>query len=234
MCIGIFSAFAQSNRIVNFDGITYQVVTNPDDFVASFINQRPAAIIYRINDYLQIGQAIMREAENLNIDVTQVYDPTTLVRADTMQLIPRAEVFRHIMPDTTIVGPNSGTQVTSNIEVYMFNKVRPVSNISRQQSAANLLIYFKYVAEEWWLTLSAQQRNDRICDSCYKGIRYGGGYIYGYIAGNVIRSWRLWCDDCMDERVQNYKDHGLWKSGGNGFFEAEDVRRANEFASGRR
>jgi len=230
-CIISGSIFAQSGKTVNFDGITYQVVTKPVDFIAAFQNQKPAAITYKINDYLPIGQEIMKEAERLKIDVTQVYDPTTLVRADTMQLIPRMEVLRLVMPETKIIGPNSGNQVTSNIDVYMFNKVRPVSNISRQQSADNLLAYFKYVASKWWPTLNAQQRNDRICDSCYEGIKYGDGYIYGYIAGNVIRTWRLWCDDCMNERIQNYRDHGHGK---NGFFEAEDVRRANEYAAGGR
>jgi len=227
----ITNVFAQSGKTITFDGINYQVVTSARDFVNAFQNQRPAAIIYRINDYLQTGQDIMKVAESLNIDVTQVYDPTTLVSADSMQLIPRMELFRFIMPDATIIGPNSGNPITSNIEVYMFNKARPVSNVTRQQSAENLLIYFKYVAKEWWPTLNAQQRNDRMCDSCYKGIRYGDGYIYGYIAGNVIRTWRLWCDDCMNERVQKYRDHG---HGENGFFETEDVRRANDYATTRR
>jgi len=231
ICIISGTVFGQSGRTINFDNITYQVVTRPVDFITSFQNQIPAAIIYRINDYMQVGQEIMREAERLNVDVTQVYDPTTLVRADNMQLISRSEIFRLIMPDSTIVAPPPVNPVTSNIEVYMFNKARPISNVSRQQSADNLLVYFKYVAREWWLTLNAQQRNDRICESCYDGIIFGDGYIYGYIAGNVIRTWRLWCDTCMNERVQRYRDHG---HGENGFFETEDVRRANDFVAGRR
>ena len=148
ICIVSVSVFAQSGRTINFDGITYQVVTRPADLIIAFQNQRPAAIIYRINDYMQIGQEIMREAERLNIDVTQVYDPTTLVRADTMQLISRTALLRYIMPEATIIGPDSENQISSNFEVYMFNKARPVSNISRQQSADNLLVYFKYVARE--------------------------------------------------------------------------------------
>lgn len=176
------SVFAQSGRTINFDGITYQVVTRPADLIIAFQKQRPAAIIYRINDYMQIGQDIMREAERLNIDVTQVYDPTTLVRADTMQLISRTALLRYIMPEATIVGPDSENQISSNFEVYMFNKARPISNISRQQSADNLLVYFKYLAREWWPTLNAQQRNNRICDSCNEGIRYGDGYIYMVIS----------------------------------------------------
>ena len=107
------SLFAQSSRSINFDGITYQVVTRPLDFITAFQNQNPAAILYRINDYLQIGQQIMGEAERLGLDVTQVYDPTTLVRADTMQLIPRVEVIRLIMPEATIIGPGSVNPVTS-------------------------------------------------------------------------------------------------------------------------
>ena len=232
ICIVSGSIFAKSSKTITFDGVTYQVVTKPTDFLLAFKNNNPAAIIYRINDYLQIGTEIMNEAERLNIDVTQAYDPSTLVRADTMQLIPRAEVFRIIMPEATIIAPNSGNTITSNIEVYMFNKARPFSDKSRRESADNLLAYFKYVAKEWWTTLNAQQRNDRICDSCYKGISYGDGYLYGYIAGNVIRSWRLWCDDCMKERVQKYYDNGLSAEGG--YFESEDVRRANDYADRRR
>ena len=222
------SVFAQSGRTVTFDGVTYQVVTRPADFITAFKNQNPAAIIFRFSNYLQIGREIISEAERQNIDVTQVYDPSTLVKANNMQLIARAEVLRLIMPGATVIAPDSGNTVNANDEVYMFNKVRPVSNISRQQSADNLLIYFKYLARVWWTTINAQQRNDRICDSCYKGISYGNGYIYGYVAGNVIRTWRLWCNDCMNERIQKYREHGHEE---NGFFEAEDVRRANDYAA---
>ena len=230
MCIISGFACAQNNRTITFDGVTYQVVTKPTDFIQAFINQKSAAIIYKINDYLEVGREIMGEAERLGLDVTQVYDPTTLVRAQNMQLIPRAEIFRLMMPDATIISPNSGNTVNSNIEVYMFNKVRAVSTISRTESANNLLVYYKYVAREWWQTLDAQERNNRICDSCYHGIAYGDGYIYGYIAGDVIRSWRLWCDNCMKTRVQGYSDNGLYTEEG-GFFESEDVRRANDYAN---
>ena len=230
ICITSSFAFTQSDRTINFDGINYQIVTSERDFVNAFLYQRPAAIIYRINDYMQIGREIMSEAERLNIDVTQVYDHTTLVRADNMQLIPRIEIIRFIMPEFTIIGPDSGNPITSNFDVYMFNKVRPVSNIPRHQSADNLLVYFRYLARQWWPTLNAQQQNNRVCDSCSIGISYGEGYIYGYIAGNVIRTWRLWCDNCMNERVQSYRDHGHEE---NGFFDSEDVRRANDYAAGR-
>jgi len=228
ICIVIGSVFAQSVKTINFDGVTYQVVTKPAEFILAFKNNNPAAIIYKTNDYLQIGREIMNEAERLNIDVTKVYDPTTLVRADNLQLISRSEVLRLIMPEASIYAPTPVNPINSNIEVYMFNKARPSSSVSRNESANNLLAYFKYVAREWWTTLNVQQRHNRMCDSCYNGISYGDGYLYGYIAGNVIRSWRLWCDNCMKERIQAYINNGISEEGG--YFEAEDVRRANDYA----
>jgi hypothetical protein len=163
---------------------------------------------------------IRNEGERLNIDISQAFAPHIVVRAANLQIYTTVEVFSLLQ----------GGTVSPNVDAYVFNKARPSSGeTSRTESANNLKAYFKYLSGLWWPLLNASERNSKNCDSCRKGIPYGNGYIYGFYDNVTLRAWQLWCDDCMEGYLERYRTNGLAVEGG--FFEAEDVRRANEYAN---
>jgi len=219
------SATAQ-NKTVTWDGTTYQVVTQARDFLLAYKDSKPAALLFKINDYQKTMFSIRDESARLDIDMTQAFDPTVIVKASNLELYTIMEAF------TLVQGGN----VTPNVDAYVFNKVKQASgNVSRAESANNLKVYFKYLAGLWWPRLNESQKNSRMCDSCYKSISYGNGFAYGYYSNGNLSVWRLWCDDCMEKRLEDYRKDGLVNlANGSGFFDAADVYRANEYAKERR
>jgi len=222
LVFNILSVFAQ-NKTVNWDGTTYQVVTQVRDFLVAYRDSKPAALLFKINDYQKTMFSIRDESAKLGIDMTKAFDPTIIVKASNLELYSITEAFTLLQ----------GGSVTPNVDAYVFNKAKAASgNVSRAESANNLKAYFKYLAGLWWPRLNESQRNSRMCDSCFKSISYGNGFAYGYYSSGNLSVWRLWCDDCMEERLEDYRKNGLTNEGG--FFEASDVNRANEYAKERR
>jgi hypothetical protein len=223
MIIGIFSAFAQSGRTVTYDGITYQVVTTARDFLLAYRDSKPAALIFKINDYQRTMSSINTEGQRLNIDITQAFSPSTIARASNLELYSMMEAFTVLQ----------GGTLSPNVDAYVFNSVRPSSgNTSRLETVNNLRNYYKYLAGLWWPRLTADQRNSRMCDSCYKSISYGDGYAYGFYASGNLAVYRLWCNTCMEERLNDYRENGNINEGG--FFDPIDISRANAYANERR
>ena len=223
ICVNVTPIFAQSGKTVIYDGINYQVVSTARDFLLAYRDSKPAALIFKINDYQKTMSNINTEGQKLNIDITKAFSPATIARASNLELYSMMEAFTVLQ----------GGTLSPNVDAYVFNNVRPSSgNISRLETVNNLRNYFKYLAGLWWPKLTQEQRNSRICDSCYKNISYGNGYAYGFYASGNLSVWRLWCDDCMEERLNDYKENGNINEGG--FFDPIDIHRANEYANERR
>jgi len=224
------TVFSQ-NKTVKWDGTTYQIVTQAKDFLIAYRDSKPAALLFKINDYQKTMFSIRDEAAKLNIDMTQVFSPSVIVRASTLELYSMLDAFSLIQ----------GGTVTPNVDAYVFTKVKQVSgNVSRTETANNLKAYFKYLADLWWPLRNRYDTESsysgtpgaRICDSCYKDVLYGTGYIYGYYANGNLSAYRLWCNNCMEENLDKYRKNGLSNEGG--YFEESDVRRANDYAKERR
>jgi hypothetical protein len=220
--------FAQNSDTVNYDGVRYKVVTRPRDFLLSYRNSEPAAIRFKINDYQKTVFAIRDEGTALNIDITKAFSPSIIVKARTLELYSIAEALTVLQ----------GGRLNPNEDAYLFNSVRPdAKSFSRDESAKNLKAYFRYLANLWWPNRNPRDTTSshsetpgaRICDSCYNDVLYSDGYIYGYYASGNLVAYRLWCEKCINERLGRYKENGLTSEGG--YFESEDVRRANDYAA---
>jgi hypothetical protein len=213
--------------LVNYDGVRYKIVTRPRDFLLSYRNSESAAIRFKINDYQKIVFAIRDEGNALSIDITKAFSPSTIVKARTLEPYSMEEIFTVFQ----------GGSLNPNEDAYLFNSVRPSSeNVSRIESVNNLKAYFRHLAELWWPNLNpydttsshSETPGARICDWCSNDVLYGDGYIYGYYASGNLVAYRLWCEKCMDQRLETYREDGLTSEGG--YFESEDVRRANDYA----
>lgn len=230
LCLSMFgvSISAQSGRTVNYDGINYQIVTTARDFLIAYRDSKPAALLFKINDYHTTVNNIMNEGERLNISYSQAFSPTTVARANNLQVYSMGEIF-------TVM---QGGQLNPNNDAYLFNNARPVStSVSRDSSARNLKTYFRYLAGLWWPQRNPRDTDSshsgtpgaRICDSCSNDILFGEGFIYGYYANRNLVAYRLWCENCIDELIESYRKNGLTREGG--FFEEEDVSRANDYVN---
>lgn len=69
------------------------------------------------------------------------------------------------------------------------------------QSDLQLLrIYFKHLASLWW---PGNKTGGKMCDSCMTSIANGDGYIYGIIDNNVLKSYMLYCEVCINNRLDD-------------------------------
>jgi len=214
----VISCSKDGNKL-SYDGIDYNIVNNPKDFVKNFQKNIPSAIKFKINNYKQYMIDIKSECDNQGIDITRVLSPVKVINAETKQLYSMRDIF-------TVI---SGRTINPDNEVFLINLITPEIE-KDSDTPANLKNYFKYIAGLWWshqgkdVILSPELKpGSKICDSCNAEVFYGDGYCYGYYTENNLNVSRLWCNACMEKYLDEYKKSGTC-------FDKDDVRRANSFS----
>ena len=107
----IFSVYAQ-NKTVNWNSTIYPVETRPSEFLLAFKNSKPMALMFKINDYHKIMQTLRGDGERLGIDITKAFNPSIVVKANTMVPYSVQDILAIAM---------RGALVTPNEDVYLFN-----------------------------------------------------------------------------------------------------------------
>jgi hypothetical protein len=205
---------AQADTFV-YDGISYNCVTTAKAFVDAYLNDIPAAVRFKANDYLKVTREISEICRQQSIDITMVFSPVDIVSYTRKEKYSASNALRLAM----------GNTITPNEDVLLFNKAVPkTAAVSIEDTTNNLRYYFKYLALLWW-GLQAKG-STKVCDSMNVPIEYNEGYIYGYVEGERLYAYRLFCNELMEEKLDNFKNSG----GRSGDFDESDIRRANEFA----
>lgn len=206
--------FLFSQKKVSFDGVTYEIVDNAEDFVNGYKKGIPTVIKFTGKYYVELSKKIINSATNMKIDYQVVYDPSKVVYVKNNHVLSLYEVLNlsGIKENSRfIIGGNKSDHEIDyeNGKFYFLTNILPIKKI--EEDKLYVKKYFKYLAKLWWSDQDPEARfspelkpGSKICDATNKEVRYGEGYIYGYIEKGILYSSRLFCDEYMEIFITNY------------------------------
>ncbi|MEI6093562.1 MAG: hypothetical protein WCQ47_07790 [bacterium] len=190
-----------------FDGKKYTVVLTPEAFVDGYKKGDLIMIKITGKNYRIINNKIMQYATKIGLDYSKIYSPVKVIYGRNNEVLSMAESFQLIDSDVKInnmvvLGNNPGAQVIDYKNgIFYIPTVSYTRNIT-SIDVQNIRKYYKYLASLWWVQHKEDQ-GEKICDKCYKTVDKGEGYISGYIEGKYLMSSRLYCDNCMDNIIND-------------------------------